>query len=608
MLGSPSIQLGCLQAALDSAGIPARSHSLFLEFQHFLAGAERSLEFGLEDYERVSIGWMNLGVGEWIFAPPPESGARRRSDADYLAFLARSGVSKSALARLRRVRALVPAFLARCADEILAGAPRVVGFTAVYSQLWPSAALAGELKRRDASLKIVFGGASCEGPMGPAVLRAFPVVDAVVRGEGENVLPPLVRALIAGEEPPPLHGLCWRGPQGCSEVPRQHGPSVDVNALAVPVYDEYFERLRSSGLAHAILPQVPFESSRGCWWGEKHHCTFCGLNGLDMAHRAKSPERVPAELDALATRHEALDFTAVDNIMDMRFFESVLPRLAASARDRSFFYETKANLTLEHVQLLHAAGVRTIQPGIESLSTPTLQRMHKGVSSLQNVRLLKWCARLGLHVIWNLLYGFPGEEPDEYARMAELVPSLAHLTPPELVRLMIYRFSPYHEQPALHGLELTGPLPYLSYLYDVDEATRADLAQAFDSRYADGRDPESYVGALRERIAEWRRDAERNRGALTYRRGPGFLVVTDTRTTTTKAPIRYTLGAREAEVYLACDAGATPRALGAVGSPDARLSPAELEQLLRDLVAARLVAELDGRFLSLAQPLFGERP
>ena len=34
------------------------------------------------------------------------------------------------------------------------------------------------------------------------------------------------------------------------------------------------------------------ETARGCWWGERQHCTFCGLNGATMAFRSKTPERV----------------------------------------------------------------------------------------------------------------------------------------------------------------------------------------------------------------------------------------------------------------------------------------------------------------------------
>lgn len=607
-LSSPSIQLGCLQGVLEAASIPCQSHSFHLAFQDHLCERSADARFGLGDYEEVAVRWENLGVGEWVFAVSPFRREVCAVEERYTELLRRSGMSKQTLAGLRRVRRLVPGFLQRCADEVLAARPSVVGFTVVYSQLWPAAVLARVLKERDPELRIVFGGASCEGPMGPAVLKVFPQVDVVVRGEGEGPLVELMESLRAGVETPRLAGLCFRGPEGIVAIPSEPEGRVDLDALPVPVYDEYFERLARSALVHQVLPQVPFESSRGCWWGAKHHCTFCGLNGLEMRFRSKSPERVAAELDALSARHHVLDFTAVDNIIDMRYFESLLPRLVERGRDQSLFYETKANLSLEQVHALRDAGVRTIQPGIESLSSATLQRMKKGVTACQNIRLLKWCARNGIHVIWNLLYGFPGEDPEEYARMAELVPALAHLQPPDLVRMMVYRFSPYHDQPELHGLRLTGPLPHFSLLYDTDEATRADLAYAFDHVYADGRDPEVYVGPLRERLELWKRDAERNRGALTYRRGPDFLVVTDTRTTTTSTPIRYTLERPGALVYLACEGGATLRALTEQcrNASEPSLDERELQSLLHELVEARLIVEVDEKFLSLAQPRFAE--
>jgi ribosomal peptide maturation radical SAM protein 1 len=322
-----------------------------------------------------------------------------------------------------------------------------------------------------------------------------------------------------------------------------------------------------------------------------------------MRFRSKSPDKVLAELDVLAARHHTLEFVTVDNILDMRYFDDLLPRLAERGHDHSFFYETKANLSVERVIALRDAGVRAIQPGIESLSTPILRQMKKGVTALQNIRLLKWCSRYGIRVVWNLLYGFPREDPLEYARMAELAPSLAHFTPPDLVRMMVYRFSPYHQDPERHGLRLNGPLPYYGLLHDADAATREALAQAFEYEHADGRDPESYVGALRESVERWRRDAERNRDALTYRRGPGFLVITDTRTTTTSAPLKYTLAEHEARIYLACESGAARSALAEIAVES---SAQDLDALLRNLLEARLLIECDGKFLSLAQPRFVE--
>lgn len=615
-LESPSIQLGTLHASLERARLPVRSHSLHLAFQDFLEVNARDIGFSLDDYALVATRLSNLGAGEWVFALPPQRAERPGREQRYARFLRANGVSHELLAKLAQLRARVPEFLERCADEVLASRPRVVGFTAVYSQLWPSAALAHVLREREPGLVLVVGGASAEGSMGPAILRAFPAFDAVVQGEAEELLPELVRAVTAREAGdtasrpslPALPGTCVRACDGVLETPRDSAVRIDVETLPEPVYDEYFERLARSPLAQALMPQVPLESSRGCWWGEKHHCTFCGLNGLEMRYRSKSAGKLLAEIDALAARHGVLDFVTVDNIIDTRYFRTLLPELARRGRDYGLFYETKANLTAPQVLALRDAGVRAIQPGIESLSTPVLQHMRKGVTALQNVRLLKWCARYGVRVIWNLLYGFPGEDPQEYARMAQLVPALAHLPAPELSRLMIYRFSPYHDDPARFGLRLREPLPCYEFLYDVDASVRADLAQAFEVEYADGRDPERTVAELREAVSRWQRDAERNQGALTYRRGPDFLVITDTRTTTTRVPIRYELGPREAEVYLACESGATRAQLLALGrdSQQGPLGETELDHLLDELRAARLVVDLDGRTLSLAQPRFAE--
>jgi hypothetical protein len=69
--------------------------------------------------------------------------------------------------------------------------------------------------------------------------------------------------------------------------------------------------------------------------------------------------------------------------------------------------------------------------------------MRKGCTGLQNIQLLRWCEELGITVFWNLLCSFPGESPVEYARMAELIPLLAHLQKPSYCgRIHVDRFSP----------------------------------------------------------------------------------------------------------------------------------------------------------------------
>jgi ribosomal peptide maturation radical SAM protein 1 len=603
-LGFPSIQLGTLQAVLERAGVGCRSHSLHLGFQDFLTGQRHHgrAVLSLDDYGDICGRWARLGAGDWAFALPALRRSSKARDERYFKLCRAEGMPKQLCAKLRHLRELVPLYLESCADEILERKPGVVGFTLTFSQVMASMALAHTLKARDPKLKIVVGGSGCEGPMGTALLAAFDVIDVVVRGEAEDVLPQLVTCL-THDAPLPAHAnLCFRQGGRVEDSPGHGAAPIPMDSLPVPQYGEYFERLRHSSLANQVLPQVTFESARGCWWGMKSHCTFCGINGLGMTFRSKSPERVLEEVSTLAARHNTLDFSAVDAILDMGYFKTVLPRLVEREQDLSFFYETKSNLTRAQVALLRSAGVTAITPGIESLSSHTLKLMKKGVTALQNIRLLKWCALHGLRVAWTLLYGFPGERPQEYARMAKLVPSLVHLFPPSMGPLQMYRFSPYHERPEEHGLRVGDPLPHYGLIYDLDGQGLTNIAHAFDYTYLDGRDPESYVGDLKEQVDRWAQDWDHNRGALTYRRGPGFMVVTDTRTGRT--PARYTLTEPEARVYLACADGATPGSIAAelAKAPGPGLTTTALDALLQDFVDNRLTYEEDGRFLSLALP------
>jgi ribosomal peptide maturation radical SAM protein 1 len=373
-----------------------------------------------------------------------------------------------------------------------------------------------------------------------------------------------------------------------------------------PNYDEYFARLERMTFRSQISRDITlfFESSRGCWWGAKHHCTFCGLNGSAMTFRSKSAPRVLDDILELAARYKTLRFQAVDNIIEMSYFDDLLPALRDQGLDITLFFETKANLRKEQIRLLREAGVHTIQPGIESLSTPILKSMNKGVTGEQNIRLLKWCTELGVTPEWNVITGMPQEDPEEYAKMAELVPSLVHLHPPNVTILGLDRFSPHHERPEEFGLRTTGPARYYGLVYPIsDRRLLDDLAYQFEYVYNDGRVPETYVAPLRKALMAWRENYPRTKNSLTYRRGPGYLLIEDGRSVGRDVDdVRYTLEGDEAEIYLACDAGATPEQVAArlAKKGAAARAPDEIAEFLDQLVGRRLVYREGGRYLSLA--------
>jgi ribosomal peptide maturation radical SAM protein 1 len=617
----PSIPLGILSAVLRADGLAPVVRSYNLTFIDFLGRVwpEEEGGFTLRDYEQLADN-PRLGLGDWVFAVPPFRGISPAGDEEYLAWVARESpaIDPAFLAKVAALRAHIPAFIDTCVQDLLDQRPAMVGFTTTFSQNVSSLLLARRLKERDPSPVIVFGGANCDGEMGQAVFDAFPWVDVVVRGEGELVVAEIAREALAHGCVSPRAGVLTRtrarAARGDRPVlqlaPRaaaESTPRPKMDDIPTPDYDSYFEALASSPYRDEILTSlvIPIETARGCWWGEKQHCTFCGLNGSSMAFRSKSVERAFSDLVGLAARHRCLNFAAVDNIIDLDYLRELLPRLRDSGIDFHIFYETKANLSKAQVRAMWESGIRHIQPGIESLSTPILRLMRKGVPAWRNVQLLKWAMQYGIRVDWNLLYAFPGEPPEEYARMSAVIPSLTHLQPPAFARVKVQRFSPYHQRPGEFGIRLDGPSPFYRAVYP-DGVRLHDLAYYFDYSYLDERDPEDYVGDLRDAVATWNEVHDRSRGSLTYRHGPEFVRIVDNREL---GYTSYLLEGEQAAAYLACDGGVT---VAAVCGELARqgytgVSPEEVEEFLRELVEARLMFESDDHFVSLALPAQAQR-
>lgn len=158
-------------------------------------------------------------------------------------------------------------------------------------------------------------------------------------------------------------------------------------------------------------------------------------------------------------------------------------------------------MKLPQIAQMRAAGVVSVQPGIESLSSRVLKIMDKGVSGTHNIRFLRDAETHGLSVAWNYLYGFPGETQDDYLPLIEQFPALHHLHPSTGAnRIALERFSPYFDRPEL-GFADRRPNSQYQITYDLPEAELADLAYLFDTP-AQGID-RKLAERLAEALQEW---------------------------------------------------------------------------------------------------------
>jgi ribosomal peptide maturation radical SAM protein 1 len=252
-----------------------------------------------------------------------------------------------------------------------------------------------------------------------------------------------------------------------------------------------------------------------------------------MGFRSKSPDRVIDELRALVDAHDCRLVCLTDNIMPHSYHRSVIPRIAEEVGAIEMFYEQKANLRLDQVKGLWDAGCTVIQPGIESLSTPVLELMRKGVLARQNVALLRYARAVGMGLNWSVLYGFPGDVAADYEAIAELLPKLVHLCPPNgLSPLSIDRFSPYFDDAVSFGI--TELRPQAAYEHFLPEGADASMvAYHFVGTWQSGSldAPELLIG-IGETVQRWRtlwqQDVSRPMLHIAPG-GPGQWVLSDTR-------------------------------------------------------------------------------
>ncbi len=385
------------------------------------------------------------------------------------------------------------------------------------------------------------------------------------------------------------------------------GKELDIDVPVPLDFSQFFDALERNFPNSEHDPLLHFETSRGCWWGQRAHCTFCGLNGGTMAYRSMSPDLAIAQFESLFEycdegRDRKIHLHSVDNILPTEYPEKVFPALE-TPENASLFYEVKASLSEEAFAALSRARVHTVQPGIEALSTSTLKLMRKGTSAFQNLVFLKNCLKYGIKPEWNLLIGFPDEEEDVFRKYIEDIPALRHLPPPGgAFPVRFDRFSPYFTGSKQWGLELR-PYDFYNLAYPFPQSVIDNIAYYFmDTNFrapylkAQAKWIRKVANAVSGWVEVWNKDSKVSAPMLYFREGNDGRVVYDSRSGV--AELR-TLAPLESQILRQLDEMKTPTKLAAA-LPD--VMPSTLDAAMNSLRKQGLVFEERKRFISLVLP------
>ncbi len=267
--------------------------------------------------------------------------------------------------------------------------------------------LVGSDQEREVASRIKRRGRTRVGFIGPLVTampeRFLESGHFVIRGEPEKA------CLEASEQ--------W-SPEGIIES----GPLNDLDQLPFPDWTLFdFRRFRYSPNL-TVRPIVPVLSSRGCNFA----CTYCPYKWYYGKWRARTTENVLAELKYVVERFRVRGLVFRDPLFtfDRERTLGLARGIIGLNLNLRLACETRLEtLDEELLEVLHRAGLRSINVGIESSSPQTLKsaaRTHMPFE--RQCELIRLCDRLHIRVAAFYVLGLPGDtrrsilETIEYAK------------------------------------------------------------------------------------------------------------------------------------------------------------------------------------------------
>lgn len=309
-------------------------------------------------------------------------------------------------------------------------------------QLKNAVGIAKELKSAFPALPLVWGGV--HPSLVPESTAKHPLVDFVVRGEGEDTMVELAHCIRDGKEPTDVQGVSYQTSEGSI----RHNPDrafMDLNRIGVLPYeliDLSKYPLRKNGF--------PLNTSRGCPFA----CRFCyNLTYNKRKWRSQEPEKVMESVRHIVKTYGITNFMFQ---VDDEFFikrervEAICKMMLAEELNLIWSCFCRADhlarFSDEFMQLIHRAGCREMFIGGESGSRRMLKVLNKGIVPEDLINASIKCRKHGISPTISFMTAFPGETQEDREETWRVIDRL-HESNPDVKINGIFSYSPYPGTP-----------------------------------------------------------------------------------------------------------------------------------------------------------------
>ena len=339
--------------------------------------------------------------------------------------------------------------------EVLASfKPDVVGMTCVTSTYNNAIRILKNVKAYDNSIITVMGGHHVTFTTKETL--GEPTVDYVVRGEGEEVFPALLRNIMQGKPHAMLDGVCFK--KGDKAY------NTDTVALVKDVSRLSFPDRKA--VERYNPPNVYVLSSRGC----PYQCTFCSASNLyGGVWRKRSVEDVLSELEGIQGIRDGsvtIQFGDETLTVDNRWAKQLCRGIVERGLKFKWYSNTRVDSITrdsDMLRLMQESGCQGVSLGLESGLQEIIDSYNKNITLDQAVRAAELIKRSSMFQQWYLMVGSGNEyDTPEYIRKSV---SFMNDFPFDLVQISI--LTPFPGTHLYERLEREGRLLHKNWdLYD----------------------------------------------------------------------------------------------------------------------------------------------
>lgn len=509
-------------------------------------------------------------------------------------------ILEQALTAYHELEPFIKDFIEELSDAVIASGCLAVGCDITYEQRNAALAILKRIKEKKPEIITLLGGNSCTGEHGQALVDYAKQIDYLFSGEADDIIVPVLRMFEKGASATAVNkiypSVLIAGSQTCCHA------RENLEENVIPDFSDYFAELEHLDLQGKIRSCLLIEGSRGCWWGQKKRCSFCGIHTSEetLSYRQKSPEKIVEELRKQAAVYNIRAFVFTDCILSWEHINK-LPLYLTEKDAFHLFAEVKSNLTQEQIWGLRKAGFISLQPGIESLQDDLLKLMNKGNRAIKHIELLKYGRTYGISMIWNLLSSMPFEETSYYEEMNKLLPWLTHLQPPiHLNKIIFQKNSCYTQRQEEYGLQLRPIYPY-NFIGDFGDdfiERSAEYYQECSGRFKFSEPMLRILTTITENLDVWTQAFSGGNGdRLTMHEDEQGLDIFDLRKHSSMAI--YRLEGNKKEIFLA---SASTVDLQTLQQRFPQIQQDELDDIIRELEGRHLIIKIGNEVLALATP------